>query len=50
VPDKSNIYTVQLDDSEIQPDFIEVWERIEESIRIFELTSEKQDHPAPGKL
>ena len=36
-------YFFQPIDSDIQRDFIEVWKNIEESIRMYELTSEKHN-------
>lgn len=41
VQSRSKIYSFQPKDSDIQRDFIEVWKKIEESIRIYELTNEK---------
>jgi len=42
VQSKSKIYSFQPIDSDTQKDFIEVWMNIEESIRIYELTNERQ--------
>jgi hypothetical protein len=43
VQKKGKIYFFQLNDSDIQRDFIEVWMKIEESIRMYMLTCEKQN-------
>jgi hypothetical protein len=43
VQSKIKVYSFQPIDTDIQSDFIEVWKNIEESIRMYELTNEKQN-------